>query len=40
VAFYGLRKMVRLNQKSWFVRQKVFGQIFMRQKVFLIEISF
>jgi len=25
VAFCGLRKMVRLNQKSWFVRQKVLG---------------
>jgi len=25
VAVCGLRKMVRLNQKSWFVRQKVLG---------------
>jgi len=39
VGLCGLKKMVRLNQKSWFGRKKVLGQIFIGQKVFLNGIS-
>ena len=47
VGLCGLRKMVRLNQKSWWrLNQRVgswdrrsWGPIFMRQKVFLNEVS-